>query len=228
MHKLDRTTVQPPACLDNYDHNTQRWDDFASDCKRALRAALVQMQGIPGVTVQEANEFGLRCAYCEGYIRHEGHIEHFRRKNPKHFPELTFNWHNLFLACGSNDHCGHYKDRPSASPYNASDLIKPDIEDPDHFLYFHSSGQARPLKDLDADSTHRATETIRVFGLDSSVLSGARSRALTTYKQKIFDDLNEIASWSEADRNIYLVEEIEATQWQPYATTIKHFLQSHS
>lgn len=228
MHKLDRTTAQPPACLANYDHNTQNWSDLASECKRALRAALVQMQGIPNVTVPEANEYGARCAYCEAAIFHEGHIEHFKRKNPNHFPEFTFDWHNLFLACGSNEHCGHYKDRPSASPYNASHLIKPDIEDPEHYLYFHSSGQVRPLKDLDAASIHRATETIRVFGLDSSVLSGARSRALTTYRQNILEDLDEIASWPEADRNTYLADEIETTQWQPYATTIKHFLQSHS
>lgn len=112
MHKLDRTSVTPPACLDAYDYRTQKWKDLGSECKRELRAALVQMQGIPGVTTPDANEYGLRCAYCEGTIFHEGHIEHFRRKNPAHYPELTFAWPNLFLACGASSHCGHYKDRP--------------------------------------------------------------------------------------------------------------------
>lgn len=37
-------------------------------------------------------------------------------------------------------------------------------------------------------------------------------------------DLQEIASWSQDEREAYLRAEIVATQWDPYATTIKHFL----
>jgi len=226
MHKLDRTISDPPACLNHYDYHTQNWNDLGgSGCKRAVRIALVQMQGRPGVTIPEANEYGLRCAYCEGPIFHEGHIEHFRRKNPDHFPELTFDWNNLFLACGSREHCGHYKDRPSAQAYEPNHLIKPDTHNPEHYLYFHSSGRVRPRADLSENDTRCATETIRVFGLDSCTLSGSRSRALTTYKNKVLDELNELASWSEEDREAYLSNEIEATCWEPYATTIKHFLQ---
>lgn len=226
MHKLDRTTSQPPACLSSYDYNMQKWSDLAPSCKSALRATLVLMQGQPGVTIPEENEYGVRCAYCEGAIFHEGHIEHFRRKNSAHFPELTFDWNNLFLACGSQEHCGHYKDRPSAPPYNSEYLLKPDIHCPDHYLYFHSSGSVRPRTDLSQDDTRCAAETIRVFGLDSCTLSGARSKVLTTYKKKILADLDELAEWSEEDRNDYLRGEIEATCWEPYATTIKHFLQN--
>lgn len=50
MHKLDRTISTAPACLANYQYQTHTWDDFGSTCKRELRAALVQMQGIPGIT----------------------------------------------------------------------------------------------------------------------------------------------------------------------------------
>lgn len=225
MHKLDRAASQPPDCLGSYDYNMQKWSDLAAPCKSALRAALVLMQGQPGVTTPEANEYGLRCAYCEGPIFHMGHIEHFRRKNPHHFSELTFDWNNLFLACGSQNHCGHYKDRPDAHLYNPNNLIKPDDSDPDRYLYFHSSGSVRPRTGLNEDDSRCAAETIRVFGLDSCVLSGARSRVLTTYKRRIFDDLDELEAWPEKERNDYLSGEIEATRWEPYATTIKHFLQ---
>lgn len=225
MHKLDRCRVEPPESLTDYDYRVQEWDNLASDCKRNLRAALVQMQGISDVTTSDAVEYGLRCAYCECAIYHDGHIEHFRRKNANYFPELTFVWENLFLACGSKEHCGHYKDRKGAPSYNPDNLIKPDEDDPDSYLYFHSTGKVLPRADLDENNCFRATETIRVFGLNSGVLSGARSQALSVYRKRVIDEINEVESWSEEDRYAYFVKEIEETRWESYSTTIKHFLQ---
>lgn len=226
MHKLDRFGIAAPGCLDDYDYNTQTWDDFGGECKKVLRAALVQMQGIPGVTTEDAAEYGVRCAYCEGSIFHEGHIEHFRRKNLKHHPELTFDWHNLFLACGAKTHCGHYKDRPSAPAYDPNQLIKPDEHDPDAFLYFHSSGKVRVREKLSPENALRADATILVFGLDNPTLEAERARAVFEYRKMKSDDFEELASWDEVYRREYFESEIEATRWQPFATTIKHFLQS--
>lgn len=225
MHYLDRTAVGTPTCLSHYNYGTQIWDDLGGTCKQELRAALAKMQGIPGVTTVDAAEYGVRCAYCEGVIRHDGHIEHFRRKNPLHFPELTFAWTNLFLACGSQKHCGHYKDRKGARAYDPTHLIKPDDHDPEQFLYFHSNGEVRVNASLsDLAEQRRATATIRVFGLDNSALAGARANAVSVYRNKILNELEEIESWSPEDRMEYLQCEIEATRWDPYATTIKHFL----
>lgn len=225
MHKLDRAAITPPDCLAAYDYRTQSWDDLEPECKRQLRAALAQMQGIPGVTTPGAGEYGLRCAYCEGAIYHEGHIEHFRRKNPAHHPELTFAWANLFLACGSHEHCGHYKDRKGAPAYDPNHLIKLDEHDPAHYLYFHSSGEVRARTGLTPDDLQRARETVRVFGLNNGSLAGARAQALRTYKTKIMADLDELAAWPPAERQAYWEEEINATRHEPYATTIHHFLQ---
>lgn len=227
MHQLNRASVAAPACLEAYDHAQHKWSDLEGDCKAQLRAALVQMQGISGVTTADANEYGVRCAYCEGAVHHDGHIEHFCRKNPAHFPELKFEWSNLFLACGSHEHCGHYKDRKAAPAYNPDDLIKPDEHDPDAYLYFHSSGEVRARSHLNAADRHRAEETIRVFGLDNRSLCGSRENALSHYKKIVMTDLQEIASWSQDIRNEYLQSEIDATRWDPYATTIKHFLQTY-
>ena len=220
MHKLDRNNIEAPQCLSEFDYSTQNWDDFGGECKKQLRAVLVQMQGIPGVTTEEASEYGVRCAYCEDAIHHAGHIEHFRRKNQQHFPELTFEWSNLFLACGSNDHCGHYKDRSRAEAYNPDNLIKPDIEDPEDYLYFHSSGEIRSRADIDTNKEIKANETIRVFGLDKGALPSNRARAVQPYKKV----LEEIADWEPELITEYIQEEIEKTQWQAFSTTIKHFL----
>ncbi|WP_239646742.1 retron system putative HNH endonuclease [Pseudomonas syringae] len=225
MLKLDRTSVDAPPCLADYNHPTHEWSDFRGTCKKQLRFALVQLQGIDGVTTEDAAEYGVRCAYCEGAIFHEGHIEHFRRKNPDHFPELTFSWSNLFLACGSIQHCGHHKDRRSAPDYDPSLLIKPDEHDPEHYLYFHSSGKVLARNNLSDHENSCATETIRVFGLDNPALEGARVNAVRSYRKMHDADLSEIASWSDAERDAYFRGEIEATRWLPYATTIRHFLQ---
>ncbi len=228
MHKLDRSSATPPNCLAGYDYQKQTWDDLGSECKSLLRLALVKMQGIPGITTEDATEYGVRCAYCESAIFHAGHIEHFRRKNAAHFPQLTFEWTNLFLACGDKRHCGHHKDRPSAPSYDPVHLIKPDENDPDGYLYFHSTGEVRVREGLRDEDKHRACETIQVFGLNNAPLPSSRSQAVSEYKKRILGDLDEIASWDSADREAYLQSEIDATRWEPYSTTIKHFLQKHA
>lgn len=225
MHKLDRTSIKAPDCLNNYDHNSHTWDDFEGVCKKQLRLALVQMQGIPDVTTFDAKEYGLRCAYCEGAIYHEGHIEHFRRKNAKHYPQLTFVWENLFLSCGSNDHCGHYKDRKNSPPYNPDQLIKPDEHDPEHYLYFHSTGEVRVRHGLEHNETNMANETIRVFGLNEPTLVGSRFKALEPYKKEMLENLEILAECSDEERQEFLEDEVQATRYNSYSTSIHHFLQ---
>jgi len=54
------------------------------------------------------------CAYCEQVITLEkSHIDHFRTRHC--FPELTLEYANLWVSCGSDkhakQHCAHHKDR---------------------------------------------------------------------------------------------------------------------
>ena len=127
MHKLDRERVPAPACLATHDWHRETWDAVSPAEKQEITAALKGMQGD-------------LCAYCECSIDDPGgHIEHFRRKNAAHFPSLTFEWTNLFRSCNAARHCGRFKDRPGADSYDADALIKPDADDPDRFLYFHST-----------------------------------------------------------------------------------------
>ncbi|HRJ60330.1 MAG TPA: TIGR02646 family protein [Azospirillaceae bacterium] len=230
MHKLDRPAVAAPTCLNNYDHRTQDWDDICQNCKGDVRQQLSLLQGRPTSGQQI---IGLRCAYCENDIYHGGHIEHFRRKNRKiGFPHLTFTWSNLFLSCDASQHCGHYKDRPGGPAYNPDLLVKPDIDDPDKFLYFHSNGEVRPREGLSPADHQRAEMTIEVFGLRNGGLVGARKRAAKKYL-KLVSELHEMLS-AEQDEGMreyalddlqkYCRDEITNTQWDAYATTIRHFL----
>jgi uncharacterized protein (TIGR02646 family) len=215
MHKLDRTIAAQPACLAGYDHRTQSWDDVRQADKEEIRASLAQVQDT-------------RCAYCEGPIYSGGHIEHFRRKNAQHFPELTFVWSNLFLSCdggGNEDHCGHYKDRRHAGPYNPSDLVKPDEHNPDHYFYFHSSGEVRPRSGIPVCDAKRASETIRVFNLECGVLKAERRRALRIYQSRNPGMLEALIDFDEQSRQLFIAQEIEATRLDPYWAVIRHFFE---
>ena len=213
MHKLDRAAVPAPACLVGlYQHGVHSWDNLTQANKQEIRQQLTLLQGE-------------RCAYCEGPPYAEGHIEHFRRKNAAHFPELTFVWDNLFLACGSPDHCGHYKDRPGAPGYDPNHLIKPDVHDPDAFLYFHSSGEVRLRPGISEDATERANETIRVFNLNCGELQAERRRALKIYEKREPGILEALIRFDEQSRQGFIEQEIQATRHDPYWTTIRHFFE---
>ena len=231
MHKINRSSVSRPACLDKYDWNTQTWDNLIGQDKKTIRLTLQSMQGQQIVDDDSDDEqpfiLGLRCAYCESQVYHGGHIEHFRRKNPLHFPQLTFEWTNLFIACDSKEHCGHYKDRSKAPSYNPDDLIKPDEHDPDDYLYFHSSGEVR-VRHRDGMTEHdrrRGDETIRVFHLNCGCLEGARYNALKQYRDRNTGLLEALMDCNENDRQSFIADEIEATKWEPFWTTIRHFFQ---
>jgi uncharacterized protein (TIGR02646 family) len=185
--------------------------------------------GNPGT--DDANFVGVRCAYCEGQIRHEPHIDHFRRKSRSHpngYPELTFAWSNLFISCTSSDHCGRYKDNGSGGSYEAEDLIKPDETEPDDYLYFHSKGEVR-VRGNGAGMTEadfrRAKETIRVFNLNSTKLVGARARAVANYLVSDTGILDFLLSCSREECQTYVQSELAATRWDAHSTVIKHLLE---
>jgi uncharacterized protein (TIGR02646 family) len=230
MHKLDRAAVPRPSCLDDYDCLSQKWEDLKGDNKRSVRLSLQRIQSQQVVTADADDEvefvLGLRCAYCECQIFHGGHIEHFRRKNVAHHPELTFEWTNLFLACGSTEHCGHYKDH-GGEPYNPDELIKPDVHEPDDYLYYHSSGtvRVRHRTTMSDGDRRRGEETIRVFHLDCGHLRGARHRALKQYLGRNAGILEALMGFDENDRQLFIDQEINATKWEPYWTTIRHLFQ---
>ena len=215
MHKLDRSKAPVPACLARYRHPEHNWDDVGPAEKSEIKASLAQMQGG-------------RCAYCEGPLDSGSHIEHFRRKNPLHFPELTFAWGNLFLSCDGGDkqdHCGHYKDRPGGEAYNPADLVKPDEDDPDRFLYFHSSGEVRPRSGASEADAKRARETIRVFHLNCGRLKAERRRALSIYRKRKTGILEVLMGWDLESRRDFILEEIEVTRSDPYWTVIRHYFE---
>ena len=77
------------------------------------------------------NECSNKCMYCESPIAHVSyeHIEHIKPKAKTKFPELTFEWTNLGLACPV---CNMNK----GDEYDINlPIINPYIENPSDFIF---------------------------------------------------------------------------------------------
>lgn len=111
-----------------------------------------------------------KCAYCESKVPHvaHSHIEHYHPK--KKYPQYTFDWQNLLLACGKCN--GDYKG--DHFPLEEDDenkplLLNPCKDDPEQHLKFE---QARVVS-----LSTRGDTTVLLLGLNRDELFDRR-RAL--------------------------------------------------
>ena len=213
MRRLTRGDA--PACLGTFQPGRDRWSDVSPEQKAEIWDSLREMQGE-------------RCAYCECDIETQRrHIEHFIQKG--RVPQETFNWANLFGSCCAKDTCGDLKDRVGA--YNHTDVIKPDIDDPDDFLLYLSDGTIRPLKDLHQDQEVKARTTLDVLGLhhNNGPLRNMRRKAVVGYIQTA----ETFAEWSSEDPEntldwrAELEEELQKVADLPFSTAIRHMFKSY-
>lgn len=196
-----------PACLGNYQHPEQTWDDVRPEDKSEIRTHLEQMQG-------------RRCGYCEGPVDELGqHIEHFRRK--KYFPDLTFSWTNLYWSCDQVDSCGHYKDQ-GAGAYNVNDLVDPCLDDPDQFFRFRTDGTISIRPGLSPAAQRKAEETLRVFNLNPrwGRLRNMRKAAVSPYVAFVDRDVE----FSVNELKEFFSDELSQAVTLPFYTAIRHVL----
>lgn len=76
-----------------------------------------------------------KCAYCQSDIKSTSfaHIEHFRPK--AQFPELTFEWANLFLSC---ERCNSKENKGEKFPLTSDGepMVNPCDDNPDEHFKF--------------------------------------------------------------------------------------------
>ena len=218
MHKLNRNAVPAPACITPHDP-ARRYNNLHGPQKAEIRTALIAIQ-------RE------RCAYCErrtGMANDDGHIEHFQ--NQAGHEHLETDWTNLFWSCNDEKTCGKHKDKcdmpQSPGPqrsFNLADIIKPCTDDPEHFMRFISDGTVTPRDNLNAQELHRYQETVRVFQIaDSPYLRKAREDAVHPY----IGALDSLRAAGPEYFQQYITGEIARLEAAPFATAIRHFLQSN-
>ncbi|MCK4663185.1 MAG: TIGR02646 family protein [Bacteroidales bacterium] len=108
-----------------------------------------------------------QCAYCECYIKQyksNFHIDHFKTRNL--FPQLTFDYNNLFLSCTSKDNCASYKDKSHLQKKDFDKLIHPAFDNPEDSFSYLASGAIYPKNPNDV----KAIFTIEKFNLQSKKL----------------------------------------------------------
>lgn len=82
------------------------------------------------------NEQNNMCAYCEKKIisdRERSNIDHFKTRNT--YPELTFEYSNLFVSCNNTYHCSSKKDNANLTREDFSNLISPLENDGNNFTF---------------------------------------------------------------------------------------------
>lgn len=115
-----------------------------------------------------------KCAYCESKIKHVsyGCIEHFRPKSK--FPNLCFDWNNLFLACDICNNREHKSDKfplpPEGGPY-----VNPATENPTQFFDFVYDPATTITAVIPRDGNTRASLTVTDFGLNRRDLQECRN-----------------------------------------------------
>ncbi len=208
MHYLDRSQVAAPTCLSRYQHGRDAWE------------ALARTKADYGQVTDALDALqGGRCAYCEGLLGH-AHVDHFEQRSEN--VRRTFDWGNLFRSCLRDDSCGRYKDRQT---YACTDLIKPDVDDPEDFFRFQSDGSIATTESLSARDAHRARTTLRVLSLDAvhGPLRQSRQAHVQGYVQTGLEILD-LAQQLGADARVLIEAEVAQTRHLPYATAIKHVL----
>jgi hypothetical protein len=132
--------------------------------------------------------------YCESPVRHVSfeHIEHIKPKAKDKYPQLTFEWTNLGLACPTcnmNKRDTYSEATPFINPYNDDPL--------NHFValgpfVYHKPGDQRAeftettIKLNRPDLVERRLERLEIVRLLADKVASIADRAL---KQNIKDQL---------------------------------------
>jgi len=147
-----------------------------------------------------------KCCFCEAIFNANGYgdVEHFRPKAayksgrkliyPAYY-WLVYEWNNLMFSCqrcnqefkgnefpvlDENTRVKNHNDTNLITNEKHT-LINPVEEDPEYFIFFNSE-IPKPKNNLNPDEKLRATETIRIFGIDRKELNRDRLEYLKILK----------------------------------------------
>ena len=181
MRPITRALNPPAELAANFDTLTAEW----------LRRVAAAVPGSPAVwtwgphadgkTVRDhilpklMKQTEHHCSYCDLFPVTAGSpdtVDHFRPKGRKRWPELAYEWTNLFYACSGcqSEKLEHFDER----------VLKPDADDfrwQDYFRFNAVTGFLVPRLGIGTAERLRARATIKLFGLNRRGRPKARLHA---------------------------------------------------
>lgn len=162
--------LKKPAALKT---NETKWmEDLLDELAKGNQADEKRLKRLYGkyahdeVRQRLAEMYKNYCCYCESKITvvAKPHIEHRKPKDPKKFPELTFDWDNLHLACPN---CNGSKGSKWDPKHEILDAAQ-DVPISDHLGYrkyyrYATTGRGRTTREhANLNGTHliEARETV--------------------------------------------------------------------
>ncbi len=123
------------------------------------------------------------CSYCDKYFinNDESEVEHYKPK--AQYPELEFDWENLFASCPT---CNKQKEKDYKKYENTPLPIRPDEENYSFFRYFavdFSTGEIICNENLKEQDKIRAENTIKYLGFNKGDKPASRIRFLKNIKK---------------------------------------------
>ena len=147
--------------------NPQKWEDLhhnrnVPNLYNDTKACLIDEQGSVS-------------AYTEEPLSGDTHIDHFRKRDM--FPNLTFDWNNLFVDGMSEGYGAKFKDK-NIKKGDYALLISPAEENVERFFSYMQNGEIVVAKGLSANDAKRAAFTIKAFNLTDSRLTARRASVI--------------------------------------------------
>ncbi len=136
-----------------------KWKDFSIKFNTEFKKYILE------------KEQNCQCAYTERYISFDNtnsHIDHFRKQ--EHFPNLTFDWNNLFVATNNEYYGAKYKDK-KIKKEEYSLIINPTLDNPNKHLEYSMNGN---INGKDA----KGIKTIEIFNLNHRSLVEERKETI--------------------------------------------------
>lgn len=181
------------GCLRTAAANAWSWDDFHTNDQDGYHAC--REQGLQ----EQLHE----CAYT-GLWLSEGtkqsiHIDHFKKRSI--YPELTFDWNNLFVAAKDVDSGADYKDKHISGPRQVADSVYKNIFSPleanlSKYFWYRQDGEIIPHPSINDESIRsKVKKTIEIFNLNSADLKNRRLGIMQTLKGILEQDDETIREW---------------------------------
>lgn len=161
----------------------------------------------PEVRAALRRESNAKCMYCESRVNHvtHDHIEHIKPKATTRYPELTFEWSNLGLACPK---CNMNKsdDFDEATPF-----VNPYIDNPSNHLVALGGFVYHVAGDVRGELTERCLDLNRAALLEQRLERIDAIRALADRYQSATEPLKTVLQ-----KEI----QIEASSDKPYSLCV--------